>query len=187
MADYALDIVALLDALEIESALIMGHSMGGAIAQQIGLDQPRRTLALVLLCTGARLPVNPHIVKGIVAEPETTLAMLSRWMWSRDAPAAAIKSTAAIMRATPPAVFQADLQACASHDLRGRLPGINAPTLVLAGQQDRMTPPALSEELAAGIADCQLRILAGAGHMPHLEQPEATAQTIAAWLAGLDL
>ena len=84
IADYALDLVALMDALEIEKAILMGHSMGGAIAQWQALQQPERVLALVLVGTGPRLPVNPALIHGIIAETESTIDNLVRWMWSKE-------------------------------------------------------------------------------------------------------
>ena len=184
IADYAADMAALLDALDIDAAFVIGHSMGGAIALQMALDYPERALGLALICTGARLPVNPALIDGIVAAPEQTIKLLSRWMWTADATPDLTAATSEIMRATPPAVFQADLIACRQFDARERLHEVAAPTLILAGEDDKMTPLALSAELHAGIANSQLMILPGAGHMPQLEAPRAVAKRIESWLAG---
>ena len=184
IADYALDVLALMDALEIESALLAGHSMGGAIAQWLALEHENRTQGLALICTGARLPVNPALIDAIIAQPAETTKRLLRWMWSPDAPTEMVAASAAILKETKPLVIQRDFLACAQFDIRARLGGIHAPTLVIAGEADKMTPPALSEELVAKVADAKLVTLAGGSHMAHLEHAAATATAISDWLAG---
>lgn len=184
IADYALDIVALLDALAIDSAIVLGHSMGGAIAQWLALEYAARVSALVLAGSGPRLPVNPALISGIVEDPQATISNLVRWMWAKQAPADSKQQSADIMLATDPAVIRGDFLACDSFDVSRRLAEIAVPTLILAGEQDKMTPLALSRELSRGIAESELAILPNAGHMMLLEQPERSAEFIDAWLTG---
>ena len=183
IADYALDVLALMDALEIESALLVGHSMGGAIAQWLSLEHPGRVDRLALICAGARLPVNPALIDAIVEQPDATINRLLRWMWSPHAPTELVEASAAILRSTAPSVIQRDFMACAAFDVRARLGEITAPTLVVAGAMDKMTPPALSEELAIGIPRAKLATIEGVGHMAHLERADEVADAIANWLA----
>ncbi len=182
IADYAADVAAWLDALEIDSAILIGHSMGGAIAQWLALEYAPRVAGLVLLNTGARLPVNPALLAGLQADREATIDRLLRWMWSKAAPAEMIQQSAQIMRATDPAVLQRDFSACADFDVRPRLGEITAPTLIIAGAADKMTPLALSEELAQGIAQSTLTVIAGGSHMLLLEEPASVASAIQDWL-----
>jgi len=182
IADYALDIVALLDALAIETAIVLGHSMGGAIAQWLALEHAARTDALVLAGTGPRLPVNPALITGIAAAPAPTISSIVRWMWSKQAAEDLKQQSADIMLATDPTVIQADFLACDRFDISQSLAQIAVPTLILAGEKDRMTPPSLSQELARGIAHSELAILPNAGHMMLLEQPNRSAALIDAWL-----
>ena len=182
IAEYALDIVALLDALAIESAIMLGHSMGGAIAQWLALEHTARVDALALAGTGARLPVNPALITGIFDDPDATIIGITRWMWARQAPEDLKRQTADIMLATAPSVIQADFLACDSFDVSPRLSEIALPTLILAGESDKMTPLALSRELARGIAGSELAVIPNAGHMMLLEQPEHSAELIAAWV-----
>jgi len=67
-------------------------------------------------------------------------------------------------------------------DSRPDLPGIAVPTLVLAGEADAMTPPALAAEIAAGVPGGALHLIPGAGHLPPLEQPAATSAALVDWL-----
>lgn len=182
IANYALDIVALLDALSVGSAIVLGHSMGGAIAQRLALEHAARIGAIVLAGTGARLPVNPALITGIAEAPEATISSIVRWMWSKHAPAELKQQSTEIMLATDNTVIQADFMACDRFDVSRRLEEIAVPTLVLAGDQDKMTPLSLSQELARGITNSELAVIPGAGHMMLLEQPERAAELIAAWL-----
>ncbi len=182
IAEYTLDVLALMDSLALQSAIIIGHSMGGAIAQFLALEHSSRVLALALIGTGARLPVNPALIQGIMSDTETTLGNLARWMWSKNAPTDVKRQTAEIMNATAPAVIRNDLIACDNFDLLNQLPRISAPTLLVAGAQDKMTPVALSEQLHAGIPNSSLEVIPATGHLPHLEQPEHTAAVIDKWL-----
>lgn len=182
IADYALDIVALLDALSIDSAIILGHSMGGAIAQWLALEHAARAGAIVLAGTGPRLPVNPALITGIAEAPDATISSIIRWMWSRNTPDDLIQQSANIMLATDPTVIQADFVACDSFDVSQRLEELAIPTLILAGEDDKMTPLSLSRKLARGIAGSELTVVPNAGHMMLLEQPEHCAKLIEAWL-----
>lgn len=183
IADYALDMLALLDALKIECALLVGHSMGAAIAQWLALEHGNRIQGLALICSGARLPVNPALIDSLAVQPAETTERLLRWMWSPDAPTELVATSAAILQQTRLAVVQQDFWACARFDIRARLGDIHAPTLVIAGESDKMTPPALSEELAAKLPNAKLVMLDGGSHMAHLEAPSATAAAITDWLA----
>lgn len=187
IAEYALDIVALLEALAIDSAILLGHSMGGAIAQWLALEHAARVDALVLAGTGARLPVNPTLIKGIIDDSDATINNIVRWMWARQAPADLKRQSAEIMLATAPNDIQADFIACDSFDVSMRLGEIARPTLILAGESDKMTPLSLSRELARGVAGSELAVIPKAGHMMLLEQPEKSAELIAAWLDGADI
>jgi len=182
IAEFALDIVGLLDALSLESAIMLGHSMGGAVAQWLALEHAARVDALVLAGTGAQLPVNQALIRGIIDEPDATISSIVRWMWARQAPAEIKQQSADIMLATAPSVIQADFIACDSFDISLRLAEIVRPTLILAGESDKMTPLALSRELARGVAGSTLAVVPNAGHMMLLEQPDYSAELIGGWL-----
>ena len=182
IAENASDIVALLDALEIESAVIVGHSMGGAIAQTLALDHGKRVAALVLIATGARLAVNPALISGIVTDTPATIASLNRWTWSKAASESLREQSAEIMRQTDSQVIQRDFIACDRFDVRERLKKIPSKTLVMAGEHDKMTPLSLSQEMADQIPLADLEVTPQGSHMFMLELAATTAQTIEDWL-----
>ena len=182
IAGYAREMAALLDAMDEERAAIIGHSMGGAIAQWMALEYPDRVSALVLIATAAKFQVNPMLLRSIVEDFDGTLDILNRWLWRPETPLSLRQDAAQAMRDTKPAVFQRDLIACDRFDVRARLSEIRAKTLVVAGDADKMTPPGLAEALAHGIQHAELVTFPGGSHMFMLEQAQATADAIDSWL-----
>lgn len=183
IADYAADMVALLDALHLPRAIIAGHSMGGAIAQQMALDHAERVQGLVLIGTGAKLIVNDMILNGIRENPAETAALISRWAWAKDTPDAIRQQSTQRLLATDPDVTYGDYLACNGFHVVQRLSQITAPTLVIGGTADKMTPFKLSEALAQAIPNARLVPIANGGHMMMLEQPQTVAQALQAWLS----
>lgn len=182
VADYAADVIALLDAMHIDRAIFAGHSMGGAIAQVLALDYPQRTAGLVLVGTGAKLSVHPDILERVIEHQDEVGALLKTWMWSPDAPDALRETGYKMFMKVDPRVIYGDYVACNRFDVRDRLHEIQAPTLVMGGMADRMTPLKYSQFLAERIAGAQLVTLENAGHMMLLEQPDTAAEHLRAWL-----
>ena len=182
IGDYAIEVVALMNALSIDSARIIGHSMGGAIALGLALKHADRVNALVLIATGARLAVNPQLIKGVLDDCDATIETLNRWMWTKYATAQMREQFLKIMRQTEPEVIAGDFLACDRFDIRERLGDIDCPTLIVAGENDRMTPVGLSQELADRIAMSELQIVPGGSHMAMLENSETVVAAIENWI-----
>ena len=91
------------------------------------------------------------------------------------------------MMQVAPQIIHDDFAACDAFDVMERLDEIHCPTLVICGTEDRMTPPKYSKYLVDGIANAELELIAGAGHMVMLEKPEPVAAAIGAALAGWKL
>jgi 3-oxoadipate enol-lactonase len=87
---------------------------------------------------------------------------------------------------TDPDVLQAACAALAELDLRGELWRVKVPVLVLVGEHDEATPPPMSEELAAGLPNARLKIIAGCAHVPQLQSPEAFLEAIGDFLPATD-
>jgi pimeloyl-ACP methyl ester carboxylesterase len=182
--DYAAAVVAFLEAIGVETALVVGHSMGGAIAQQLALDAAERIAGIVLVGTGPVLRVNPRILELARTEPETVADMIVKWAWSRTASTDKLQGQdREQILATPPEVLYGDYLACDHFDSRGRLAEIQMPTLVIGGSVDKMTPPALSETLAELIQTSTLVTVTDGGHMMMLEQPTVVCTAISNWIA----
>jgi pimeloyl-ACP methyl ester carboxylesterase len=182
---YAEVVRGFLDALNVERAVITGHSMGGAIAQQFALSYPVRTAGLILVATGAKLRVAPQILNGILTHTEATLDLVTRFAWGPNASEPMVQLGRAQMAETRPEVTAGDYAACDAFDVRERLGQITAPTLVIGGTADQMTPFKYAEFLAEKIPGARLAKIEGAGHMVMLEQPEQVARHVAQFLAAI--
>lgn len=185
IADYADDVVAFIDALSLRRVILAGHSMGGAIAQHIALSYPDKVAGLMLIGTGAKLAVHPDILNRVMTDYEAVADLLAGWLWGGDVDDPTKAITRAQLLKTPPQVTYGDYLACNGFDVRTQLAHITAPTLVISGTHDKMTPLKYGQFLAENIPNAQLAVIDGAGHMLGLEQPQKVAMIIGNWLDSL--
>lgn len=180
---YAGIIRELLNVLAIQRAVIAGHSMGGAIAQQLALTAPSYAAGLILMGTGSKLPVEPSLTERIIKHTDQALDWLVEWAWS-DQVSPEIKQLARQRMAhTPPEVLRDDFIACQSFDVRDQLEHIAAPVLVLGARDDRMVPLKFSHTLAERIPRATLVVIERSGHMFPIERGEEVAAHMDTWLA----
>ncbi len=177
----AQDAIALLDALKISTASFVGISLGGMIGQALALKAPECLEKLVLADTTAAYPAEaqalwPARIRQIEAsglEPLVT-PTLERWFTApyRSAHPALVARIGNLIRHTPPAGYIGCCHAIAGLDFAGRLSTLKVPTLVLVGDQDAGTPPAMAEALAAGIPAARCEVIAGSAHLSNIEQTD---------------
>ncbi|MGD8968887.1 MAG: alpha/beta hydrolase [Anaerolineae bacterium] len=175
---YVEAVVAFLDAVAVDQAVIVGHSMGGAIGQALALKASERVSALVLVGTGARLRVAPAILEGIKDDFEETIGLITRYAWSPDADPSLMELGRDALRETGAGVLLGDFVACDRFDIMDRLAEISVPTLVIGGSADKLTPLKYAHYLAENIPDARLVTVEGAGHMVMLEQPEQVTDAV---------
>jgi pimeloyl-ACP methyl ester carboxylesterase len=162
--------------------VLVGHSMGGAVALEAVLSFPGRFAGLVLVSTGPRLPVNPKFLDGLVRAPEATLERFVELCFGPGANPRVKAKVQESARHLGPEVLRQDLLACDAFDASGRLAEVGLPTLVVCGDRDVMTPPALSWELHRGIPRSTLTVVPGAGHMVFLERRRLFRDTLRTFL-----
>jgi 3-oxoadipate enol-lactonase/4-carboxymuconolactone decarboxylase len=176
VADLGRLVLGLADSLGIDRFAYAGISLGGAIGTWLAVHHPDRVDSLALLCTSARFgePTGWHeraaLVRAKGTDPVADSAA-TRWFTEGFAGAPAAEELVADMRAADPEAYAACCDAIAGFDLRAELPGVSAPTLVVAGRQDPATPPAHARELADGIAGASLTEVAHAAHLANVERP----------------
>jgi len=185
-------VTGLLDTLGVERAPLVGLSLGGMVALHTALAHPERVSGLVLLDTSPRFggdgtdpdewraarlaPLDAGRSPGEIA-PEVLRSVAGPGFGGP-----ALDEAVAAMARIPGGGLRAAITCLPTHDVAGRLGEITAPTLVVVGEHDAETPPAYSEALAAGIPDARLEVVAGAGHLTNVEQPEAVTRLLAEFL-----
>ena len=188
MPELAADAAALLDRLGLESAHVYGVSMGGMIAQELAIRFPERVRGLVL---GATTPGGPRAVRPTLGELRSLAgalradraAHLFSPAFRAEHPEEVRRLLALFVRHRPsPQGLLSQGLATVYHDTVSRLAGIEAPTLVLHGDQDAMAPLANARLLAERIPDAELALLPGAGHAYALEQPERSLALLEDWM-----
>lgn len=186
------DALGLLDALGIERAHVAGVSLGGMIAQTLGIEAGGRLRSLVLGDTASLIGPKSNWdsrAATIRADGMATIvdAILSRWFTAgfiTEAPQIARGFGAMLLRMPAEAYISA---ACAVRDgdTTASLGRIGCPTLVLVGDEDVSTPPAAAEALKAGIPGAKLVVIENAAHIPTVERPEAVTAAMVSFYAGL--
>ena len=163
--------------------VLMGHSMGGAIAQTLALNRPELIKGLILAGTGARLRVAPAILDGIKSDFSATVASIIKYGYSPGADPFLIKEGTRRMLRNRPEVLWGDFSACDKFDVRDRLGEIRLPTLILVGEYDQLTPLKFSQFLAENIPGSEIELIPQAGHMVFLEQHRAFNQAVLRFMA----
>lgn len=172
--------------------VLAGASMGGMVALHATLQAPQRVAGLVLVGSSARADSDEvrrlradaigHFEQGDV-EPflrvNAPLALHPR----RAGDAALIgQYLAMVLRAGAPQLVAQNRAVMQRPDLRAHLPSIACPALVIVGEADGLTPPEHAHELAAALAQAELEVIDGAGHLPTIETPERVTTRLRAWL-----
>jgi 3-oxoadipate enol-lactonase len=172
--DFAAAILAAIDALEIDRAHICGLSLGGVIAIAMHHAASERCASLILADTFVAHPDGQAIYERSVAASEQMSELAAVRTPMLLAPGASEDLHAQVretMARIDPDAFRIGAEAVWLADQRERVAAIEVPTLVLVGDQDTVTPPELSQQLADAIAGAELLVLAGAGHLSNIERP----------------
>jgi pimeloyl-ACP methyl ester carboxylesterase len=184
--DYAAFTLAFLDALRLDSAVIAGHSMGGAIAMELALRHPARVQALVLIATAPKFDIPKDRIETWRA---VTMGRASQPFNNDGYSPKTIATKPEIIREgwgeqiqTDPRVRWGDLVACSQVDLRDRIGQLDKPTLILAGADDSITPATEAEFLRSRIKGARLEVVPDAGHRLTTERPDVTNTAIEKFL-----
>lgn len=188
--------VALLDHLEVRRAVVVGHSMGGMIAQELAVRLPERVAAQVLYATspffGSR---DGSFQQQFLAQrlrpldqgrtPADIAAEVVGGMLRPETPVAARQRAIACMSAVPAPAYRAALQCLVTFDRSADLGRMACPTLVLVGDRDPISPAKTMAQMAERIPGARYVCLPGLGHLAHLEDAEAFNAALGDFLGGL--
>jgi 3-oxoadipate enol-lactonase len=192
------DVCNLLDALGVEQAHVVGHSMGGLVAQHVAIRHPARLKSLVLAATYARSPKKAHIsfhlwadileklgveafVDLVIAQNYTHQYIERNWRQTMLMRRLLIDHLQKVPIDT--AILRKQIQAVLDHDTEDRLARLRMPTLVVVGAQDTVVPPHLAKALAEKIPGAQFEIVPECAHNLMLERPEIFNTRVRSFIA----
>jgi len=193
---------ALLDTIAADRVHLVGHSMGGMVAQEFLRHRARRVTSLCLYATspGLAQPESPQAAAAAKARArefmtrrigpldagrtmrdmaESLLDQLLSPRAPESARASAIESVASV----PPDVYRQAMRCILSFDGTGIVPTIACPTLVIAGGEDRTIPPSVVEAMAEQIPGARFECIQGVGHLANLEDPPSFNRVLSDFLA----
>lgn len=192
--DFAGDLTAFMDAMGIERGVIVGHSLGSAVARRFATDHPERTLGLVLVGATATVRGTPEARKhwdALLAElTDPVDAGFVRDAFEGDTvqplPPEFLDALVHEGAKVPAFVWREAFEArWSAEENPHELELIAAPTLICWGDRDPRYPRGDQDALVEAIRDARLIVYRGAGHCPHWEQPDRFASDVAAFARGL--
>ena len=186
--DYAEAIHSAIHALDIDRAHICGLSLGGVVAIALCHAVPNHCASLILADTFAVHPDGEAIYQRGLAGSNDLPAMAEARvdvLIAQPADPEVRREVVETMSRIDPAAYRIGAKAVWLADQRDRVADIRMPTLVICGEDDKPTPPALSQELHAMIAGSQLAMVPNAGHLTNLEQPAEFNRLVDEFIAPL--
>jgi pimeloyl-ACP methyl ester carboxylesterase len=177
-------VVRFLDALEIPRAVIGGNSLGGHVAIDVALARPERVSGLIL--TGSSGLFERSFTRGVPHRPtaEYVRAKMQEVFYDPALVTPAwVESVREVVTTHRSAIRVVRFaRAAKRHRVEARLGEVRVPTLLVWGEDDHITPPAVAERFRALIPRAELRYLARCGHAPMLERPQAFDDIVMDWL-----
>jgi 3-oxoadipate enol-lactonase len=198
----AADTAGLLDSLEVSGAYILGHSLGGFIAQELAVIRPDLVSKLILASTNSGglqvIPITPEAMQVLIDRSGDPVELIRRGIGIACAPGFADRKPEVVdelidYRLTNPVPgpnYQAQVMAGAGMSMLSedqvleRMHSIQVPVLILFGEHDRVVPPGNAEMMASMLPNATVQILPGCGHMFPIEEPRATVEAITQFLDG---
>jgi 3-oxoadipate enol-lactonase len=197
--DMAADVVALLDHLQLKDAHVLGLSMGGFIALALAHMAPQRTRSLTLAHACAKLPVRTRLRLRLwqdMRQANIPPALMAREQLLWIFPENMLQNDGVVERLTAGLAqaigsqsaegFSSQVAACEQFDMLEALPGIAAPTLVIAAEDDLSAPPSHVEQLKNLSNVQKFKLFSSAGHVSHLVRAEEFNQELSEFVQSVD-
>lgn len=187
LADYAHVVMELGRALGWERFVVAGHSLGGGVALTAALYHSERLKGILLVDTGARLRVNPELLRmaRAAADGEPARPTDRSWGFAASTPQTVVDTLDALTAGIDPRVTLADWIADDMFDVMTRVRDIRVPALAVCGAEDKLTPVKYHRYLEEQIPGCRLAVVEGGGHWAFREQPAAFDAIVRRFLDGL--
>jgi 3-oxoadipate enol-lactonase len=192
-ADFSRDVNRVLDRFHVAMAHLVGLSMGGLIAFDFQASHPERVATLTICdsmpgMTGLNADARREFIRIRQEpllngkEPRDIAPIVAKTLIGKSAQPGSFERLVASMSALHKASYLKTIEATTNYGRTLELESISAPTHIVVGDEDTLTPPALSRAMAARIPGARLTIVRGAGHLSNIEQPEAFNEAVLAFL-----
>lgn len=190
---HAADVIALMDALNIQQAHIVGLSMGGMVAFQMAADTPDRLASMVIVNSGPALPNDTFAAKKMLWSRLAAIYLLGMDKYAHKVASNLFKVPDAKalvtfaqeqIAANPRSVYIKNLKSLWGWGVMDRLSSIPTPTLMLTGDQD-YSPVAVKQAVVDAMMNAELQVINGSGHGTPMEKPEQTNEAIERFLIAL--
>jgi pimeloyl-ACP methyl ester carboxylesterase len=180
---YATAVAETVSASGLSSLVLVGHSMGGAIALELAAAGLPGLRGLVLLGTSGRLRVGQPLFEALSDDFSAATTRISELSFGPGTPPALRQAAAEELRRCGSMTLTGDFLACNGFDRRAALPTLEMPTLVISGSADRMVPPRHSEATAAALPQGAFSLIEGVGHFVMQEAPALVGEQVAKFVS----
>lgn len=181
---YTDDVLAVVRA--VDAGVVVGNSLGGAVAMWLVLERDVSLDALVLCGTGAKLGVNDGLLDLLASDLDGATELLHGTdLLFHDADETIEAVSMEAMSEVGLDVLRRDFLSCNAFDVRNRLSEISTPCLAITGEHDQLTPVGFHEYLAENIPNCQQATIPDAAHLSMLERPERWNDTVRSFLSSV--
>lgn len=185
ISEYAEFVTQAIVERKLTSTVLVGHSMGGAIAIEIALARQPFLAGIVLVGSGARLRVTP-VIKGEVTRDYAHAAeVIAEWAYSPKTDPRLRKASVQELLEVPAEVTYGDFEACDHFDRMNEIGCIDLPTLIACGEDDALTPVKYSQYMKQKIRNARIVVIPDAGHSVMLEKPEELNEALRSFLTEL--
>lgn len=183
--DYAESVSSAIIQRKLTPAILVGHSMGGAITIELALTRPYLLAGIVLVGSGARLRVTPIIKDEVIRNYAHAAEVIAEWAYSPKTDAKLKRASVQELLEVPANVTYGDFEACDQFDRLTEINRITLPTLIVCGEDDALTPVKYSQYMKDRIPNARLVIIPGAGHSAMLEKPEELNKALRTFVSDL--
>nr|MDO8082157.1 alpha/beta hydrolase [Candidatus Freyarchaeota archaeon] len=183
---YAEHVAGFVKQIKLDQAVILGHSMGGLVVQQLALKHPELIEKLIIVDSAAKFPGSgpPEFADRVRNQPETLSELLPMFFSKKTLSEGNLASILKHLQPSSvfdPNVLADDFEAAGAVDFREKIKGIAVPTLIIVGAED-ILPLSLSQFLHENIKESEIEIIPDAGHLPMLEKPDEFNRAILMFL-----
>ncbi len=186
VAEYTEFTKKLINELRLKETVFIGHSMGGAIAQVLALENPDYLKALILICTGASMSVARETLLAVRDNYQVFCDVAPSRAFAQSSPEILKTKFKEGLQSTEQKVAYEDLLTCNVFDISDKVSQINVPTLIISGSEDILTLPRQIEYLNHQIFDSELHIVEGSGHFVMQEKPDEFNKLVLDFIKELD-